>query len=72
VSERTARLPFAFGTVVYHRARKEKVAGVVTGFIVCPSGTQILIQWGDNVGGESAHHFFELSTEYEPDYTGDT
>ena len=63
---RTVRLPFDFGAVVYHRARTEKVPGVVTGFNIGPAEVVIRVTWGDDLR-EFQHYFFELTTEYEPD-----
>jgi hypothetical protein len=65
-SGRTVRLPFAFGEIVYHRARTEKIPGMVTGFQIRERGTVNLVMWSDNLC-EAAHSFFELTTEFEPD-----
>jgi hypothetical protein len=59
------RLPFAFGDRVYHRARQDRVAGLVTGFIVRPNETTITVTWGDSLN-ECVHFFFELTTEFSP------
>lgn len=62
---RTVHLPFDFGQVVYHRARSERVAGLVIGFVVVQNDLRILVRWGDDLC-QVEHSFFELSTEYEP------
>jgi hypothetical protein len=41
--ERTIHLPFAFGDMVYHRARSERVRGMVTGFHARPTSLLIAV-----------------------------
>jgi hypothetical protein len=65
-TRRTVRLPFEFGERVYHRARTDKVPGIVTGYNVGPSEIAIRVTWGDDLR-EFQHYFFELTTEHEPD-----
>jgi hypothetical protein len=62
---RTVRVPFEFGERVYHRAKSEKAAGLVTGFQVRQAGLMILVTWGDDLR-EGIHYFYELSTDFEP------
>jgi hypothetical protein len=59
------RLPFSFGDRVYHRARAEKVVGIVTGFNVRQNETAILVTWGDDLR-EAIHFFYELTSEFSP------
>ena len=65
---RSVRLPYAFGDIVYHLVKKEKIAGMVVGFVVSPGGTKILVRWGDDLG-QGEHYFMELATEPELDLT---
>lgn len=62
-------LPFRFGETVYHRCHHERRPGLVTGFILRPSGLLISVSWGDR--SETDHFDYELVSEYEPDYTAD-
>jgi hypothetical protein len=62
------RFPFEFGEIVYHRARTEKIGGVVTGFIALKSMVKILVVWGDDLN-QVEHQFFELTTEFTPDFS---
>jgi hypothetical protein len=64
-SGRSVRLPFAFGERVYHRAKAEKVAGIVTGFVIHPQELQVYVRWGDNLD-VGTHFFLELTTEFQP------
>jgi hypothetical protein len=59
------RLPFACGDVVYHRAKTDKVGGIVTGFVIRQDGVQILVTWGDDLR-EGSHAFYELTMEFSP------
>jgi hypothetical protein len=61
---RTVRLPFAFGEIVYHRARTEKIPGMITGFQVRERGILNLVMWSDSLC-EAGHSFFELTSEFE-------
>jgi hypothetical protein len=61
---RTVRLPFDYGQIVYHRARVEKVPGMVTGFNFRASQMWVQVTWGDNLTVDT-HCFYELTTEYE-------
>jgi hypothetical protein len=61
---RTVKLPFAFGDIVYHRSRADKVPGMVTGYTVRERGVLPLIMWSDNLC-EGQHNFYELTTEFE-------
>ncbi len=70
-SRRTVRLPFAFGDVVYHRVREDKVAGIITGFHIRPTSIVIAVTWGDNLA-ETMHYFHELTTEYEPIFSAES
>jgi hypothetical protein len=65
------RLPYAFGQIVYHRARREKMAGMVTGFSVRAGSVYALVTWGEDLR-EGAHLVFELTTEFEPSYSEET
>ena len=58
---------FGFGDVVYLRLREEKIAGMVTGCFVRPSGGGYYVSWGNN-GQEGVHYEFELTDEYDPNY----
>lgn len=61
------RLPFDFGDVVYLRHKPEKVAGMVTGFIVRENRVIVLVTWVDS-RHEEDHNVFELVEEFEPSY----
>jgi hypothetical protein len=62
----TIRLPYEFGTIVYHVARAERLAGVVIGFVVTSNGTKILVRWGSERLDQDECWFHELSTEFTP------
>lgn len=62
---RSVRLPFEFGDVVYHRARGDKVAGLVTRYNITQRGTEVGVTWGDGLD-IGWHDFFELTEEYSP------
>jgi hypothetical protein len=66
---RTVKLPFDFGDIVYHRARGERVAGMVVGFVVLPAAMRILVRWGDDLTIDE-HSFFELSSDFTPSFDG--
>jgi hypothetical protein len=66
---RTVKLPFAFGDIVYHKARSERVTGYVIGFIVIPGQTKIIVKWGDDLQ-QDEHFFGELTSEFTPSYEG--
>jgi hypothetical protein len=61
------RLPFDFGDVVYYRHRPEKIAGIVTGFIVRDGKVMVLVVWVNDLQ-EGQHNLYELTTEFEPSY----
>jgi hypothetical protein len=65
---RTVRLPFDFGQTVYHRSKPDKLAGMVTGYTICPGATMVSVTWGDDLR-QFSHYFFELTTEFEPEIT---
>jgi len=64
---RTVKLPFDFGDIVYHRAAREKLPGMVVGFVVTQLGVKILVRWGHDVSQDELN-FFELSTEFAPSF----
>lgn len=64
-TRRSVRLPFAFGETVYHRSRADRVAGIVTGFVIYPNDLQVYVRWGDDLA-VGTHFFFELATEFSP------
>jgi len=65
---RSVKLPFDFGDVVYHRAHKERLPGVVFGFFIAPGTVRIHVRWGDNLESWGEHFFCELSTEFVPSF----
>jgi hypothetical protein len=58
------RLPYDFGDVVYHRAKADRVKGLVTGFCIRDNRILIYVTWGDT-RGEEVHNQFELTSEFE-------
>jgi hypothetical protein len=64
----TIRLPCAYGARVWHQARRENIAGMVTGYHIRPNSVLIAVTWGDNLA-ESSHYFHELTTEFQSDFT---
>jgi hypothetical protein len=65
-SNRLEPAPFEFGDIVYHRARTEKVAGIVIATLIMPEHrVKVLVRWGDNLEVVE-HHVCELSSEFEP------
>jgi hypothetical protein len=64
---RTVKLPFDFGDIVYHRAAREKLPGMVVGFVITPLGVKILVRWGHDLSQDELN-FFELSTEFTPSF----
>lgn len=66
----TVSLPWEFGTVVYLRTREDRVKGFVTGYSVAPGGNTVWVSWPDTT--ETKHYDFELTTEYVPDFGGDS
>lgn len=65
------RLPFAFGQTVFHRTRRERLPGMVTGFSIRPGCVYALVTWCEDLR-EAAHCVFELTTEFEPSYCEET
>ena len=66
---RPVRLPFDFGDIVYHRVHADRKPGMVTGFIVRDATILVLVTWADNVQGEATHRPYELTTEFEPNFS---
>jgi len=64
-TRRSVRLPFDFGQRVYHRARLERMPGIVVGFIVLHRDLKILVKWAEDAR-QDEHWFYELTTEFEP------
>lgn len=62
------RLPFNYGELVYHRAKSERVAGMVTGFVVTENRVQVIVTWSDDLRGGTFEHF-ELTSEFEPNFS---
>jgi hypothetical protein len=63
---RAVRLPYDFGDIVYHRTKKDKIPGMVIGFLIVPGVTKLLVRWGDDLC-QVEHYFFEVSSEHEPE-----
>lgn len=61
------RLPFGFGQEVFHKSRRERSPGMVTGFSVRPGCVYVLVTWSEDLR-ESAHCVFELTSEFVPSY----
>lgn len=57
------------GDVVYHRMDPE-TKGIVTGFVVRPTGVIFCVTWSDGVGEECNHYAIELTDE--PEYGAKT
>jgi len=68
LTSRAVRLPYDFGDIVFHRAKPDRVPGMVVGFVVVPGATKILVKWSDDLG-QGEHFFLELSTEFDPPIT---
>jgi hypothetical protein len=68
--KKTVRLPFEFGERVYHRLRGEDVPGMVTGFHIRVNNILIAVTWPDLQ--ETSHYFYELTTEFQPDFSSET
>ncbi len=68
--KKTIRLPFDFGERVYLRINPEKVAGMVTGFHIRVSSMLMSVTWPDRT--ETNHYFFELTTEFQPDFLSES
>ena len=62
-------LDHAFGETVFLKVREERVAGLITGYILRPGSTVYCVTWGN--GQETNHFGFELAAEYEPDFAGE-
>jgi hypothetical protein len=60
-----ADLPCEFGTIVYLKTKKEREAGMVSGFHVLPETVKLRVEWGDR-STQEFHFPFELSTEPPP------
>jgi hypothetical protein len=63
-------LPFAFGTLVYHRARAQKIRGIVTSYMFSHSAYAVGVTWDTGLE-EHFHRAFELSEVFTPDYVSD-
>jgi hypothetical protein len=66
--KKTVRLPFGFGEIVYMRSAKEKVPGLVTSFRIFDGLVMTCVSWTDT-RIEQNHCFYELTTEYQPDFS---
>ena len=66
----TIRLPFEYGTRVWHRVRRENVPGIVTGYHLRQNYMLVSVTWADNLD-ESSFCPYELATEFTPDYTAE-
>lgn len=61
------RIPFSYGDIVYHRAKSERIAGMVTGYSLFPGGMHVLVTWENDLT-EKRHYLCELAAEFEPSY----
>ena len=62
----TLNLEFPMGSTVYLRLRQERMAGMVTGITVWPTGLVYRIAWGDS--SETTHFEMELADAFEPNF----
>jgi hypothetical protein len=59
------RTPCETGQIVYHKARGEKIPGIVIGFVIIADLVKPLVRWSDSM--EVVEHVVdELSAEYDP------
>ena len=65
---RTFTPAYAFGDTVYHRARSDKVRGIVTDIKFCGDGGVLYaVCWG-TVGSDN-HYEMELTDTFVPDFS---
>jgi hypothetical protein len=56
-------LPFAFGTIVYHKVRSAKLRGMVTSYMFGPESYAVGVTW-DHGLTEQFHRPFELTETF--------
>jgi len=64
---RIVRLPYNYGDILYHRARRERIPGMVVGFVVVPAIVKILVRWSNDMSQDEINQF-ELTEEFTPSF----
>ncbi len=58
---------FKLGDRVYHRAKEDKCAGIITGITQRANGETYLVTWGSDLT-ERWHNTFELTETFLPNF----